>query len=129
MPTRERSDRDLIRALTGLVVESLSVSHDVTDGTVRCGQCENDRLTVGDPVVVGVTCYEGHSWELQDVYCADHAVESVAAAMPIRAEDQAVASATLEAAGYHSPDGRFHPDALTLGGVTVLDYSPPADGY
>jgi hypothetical protein len=49
--------------------------------------------------------------------------------MGVRAEDQAVVRAVLEPAGYHAPDGRYHPGALTLGQVDVLEYSPTAEGY
>jgi hypothetical protein len=80
-------------------------------------------------VTVPLSCYEDHSWEMEGVYCDDHAVDSVERTMGIRAENQAVIAATLEASGYHPPKGDFEPDALTLGAVDILDYSPTADGY
>ncbi|WP_380681466.1 hypothetical protein [Salinigranum sp. GCM10025319] len=86
-------------------------------------------LGVGDAVVVVLRNYEGFTWEIQDVSCLAHGVDRVADAVGVEADDQAVVSCVLEAAGYHSPDGTYHPDALTLGDVTVLDYSPAADGY
>lgn len=131
MPLPRRTDAELRETFTGLVVESLAVRQDVGRGTVRCAACaEADAdLTVGDIVVVVLRNYEGFTWEIQDVYCTDHRVERVSAAVGIDADDQAVVSALLEAAGYHSPDGTYHPEALTLGDVRVLDYSPAADGY
>jgi hypothetical protein len=152
----DRSERDLVRAFTGLVVESLAVTQDVSRGTVHCRRCA-DRpspsateglsesgdapsqtgprpsrlLEAGDSVVVVVNCYEGHSWEIQAVYCEAHgaAIDTVSSATAIRAEDQAVVTAVLEPAGYHAPDGRYHPDALTLGQVDIRDYSPTTEGY
>jgi len=131
---RALTERDLDRALTGLVVESLAVEQDPDRGTVPCEACppESDDaavLSAGDRVAVAVSCYENHSWEIQGVYCEDHAVTAVEAAMPVRGEHQTVVTAVLERAGYHSPAGEYHPDALTLGAVSVEDYSPPADGY
>lgn len=35
----------------------------------------------------------------------------------------------LEAAGDRASDGQFRPDAATLGGVDIPDWSPAADGY
>jgi len=49
--------------------------------------------------------------------------------MEIRAENQVVAGATLESTGYLPPDGNFEADALTLGAIDVLDYSPTSEGY
>ena len=49
--------------------------------------------------------------------------------MGVAAEDQAVIEATLERTGYLDPTGAFNPDALTFGGVVVIDYSPAAAGY
>ncbi|WP_254769246.1 hypothetical protein [Salinilacihabitans rarus] len=125
----------LRREFTGMVVASLAVEPDVVGGTVTCTACareEGDEPTVleaGDPVVAAATCYEGHSWEFADVRCPRHAVERVAETMSVRAEEQVVLEAVLEPTGYHSPDGEFYPDALTLGAVEVVDYSPTADGY
>jgi hypothetical protein len=133
MPLPRRTEADLRREFTGLVVESLAVRQDVDRGTVRCGACaragEDADLGVGDIVVVVLRNYEGFTWEIQEVSCTEHRVERVADAVGIEAEDQAVVSAVLEAAGYHSPDGSYHPEALTLGDVGVLDYSPAEDGY
>lgn len=120
--------RDLARELTGLVVESLAVEQDVAASTVPCSTC-GASLGVGDDVVATLRCYEDHTWELQGVHCRDHDVGGVAEAIGVRAERQAVVAAVLEAAGYHSPDGRYHPDALTLGAVAVRSFSPTADGY
>jgi len=95
---------------------------------VLCGAC-GETLSAGDRVRVALTCYEDHSWEMEGVYCETHAVDSVAETMGVRAENQAVVAAVLEPAGYLPPDGAFEADALTLGAVEVLDYSPTADGY
>jgi hypothetical protein len=139
MATYDRSEQDLAAAFTGLVVESLHVTQDVQSSSVACGVCGDpdtaasrsaaERLGVGDDVTVALSCYEGHSWEIHGLYCGRHGLESVAGTMGVRAEDQAVVRAVLEPAGYHAPDGRYHPDALTLGRVDVLEYSPTADGY
>jgi hypothetical protein len=122
------AERELVRRFTGLVVESLAVKQDFGTATVGCRAC-GEALASGDRVTVALTCYEDHSWEMAGVYCAGHAVDGVAATMGVRAERQAVVAAVLESSGYLPPDGRFEPDALTLGEVEVLDDSPTADGY
>jgi len=128
MPAYPLSEAELVELFTGLVVESLAVKQDFGTATVGCRQC-SETLSVGDAVTVAVTCYEDHSWEIVGIYCADHGVDSVAETMDVRAENQAVAGATLESAGYLPPDGNYEADALTLGAVDVLDYSPTGDGY
>jgi hypothetical protein len=122
------SEADLRERFTGLVVESLAVKQDFGTATVGCRQCGR-TLSTGDSVTVALTCYEDHSWEIQDVHCREHGVETVAATMDVRAENQAVVAAVLESAGYRPPDGPVEPDALTLGALEVLDYSPTGDGY
>jgi hypothetical protein len=130
MPRYPHSEADLARQFTGLVVESLSVKQDFGTATVGCRACDGGApLGAGDRVTVALSCYEDHSWEMEGVYCPDHAVESVADTMGIRAERQAVVRAVLEATGYHPPAGNFQPGALTLGGVEVVDFSPSDDGY
>jgi hypothetical protein len=134
MAPPRRTEADLRRELTGLVVESLAVRQDVASGTVRCAACVDGggpdaHLGVGDTVCVLVREYEGFTWEIQDVLCSEHRVARIADAVGVTADDQAAVAAVLEAAGYHSPDGTYHPEALTLGGVEVLDYSPAAAGY
>jgi hypothetical protein len=133
MPLPPLTDEELRRAFTGLVVESLAVQQDVDRGTVQCAACaragDDAALGVGDIVVVVLRNYEGFTWEIQDVLCNEHRVECVEDAAGIEADDQAVVSSVLEAAGYHSPDGSYHPEALTLGDVNVLDYSPLGEGY
>jgi hypothetical protein len=127
---RSLSERELRSLFTGRVVESLAVKQDFATGTIGCRDCAGDgTLRSGDRVTVSLTCYEDHSWEMEGVYCVEHAVDSVAETMGVRAENQAVIAATLEASGYHPPKGDFEPDALTLGAVEVLDYSPTAAGY
>ncbi|PSQ01563.1 hypothetical protein BRC92_10550 [Halobacteriales archaeon QS_4_69_31] len=122
------SEARLTELFTGLVVESLAVKQDFGTATVGCRGCER-TLASGDRVRVAATCYEDHSWEIEGVYCGDHAVDSVAGTMGIRAEHQAVVEAVLESTGYLPPDGNFEADALTLGAVDVVDYSPTSDGY
>jgi hypothetical protein len=135
MALPRRTDAELRRLFTGLVVESLAVQQDVSRGTVRCAACSavdddtDSFLGVGDAVGVVLREYEGFTWEIQDITCPAHRPDSLADAVGIEADDQAAITAVLEAAGYHSPDGRYHPDALTLGQVEVVDYSPAADGY
>jgi hypothetical protein len=127
MPGR-LSEAQLVRAFTGLVVESLAVTQDMGAATVDCREC-GTALSAGDRATVALSCYEDHSWEIAGVYCGDHGVDSVPGAMDVRAEQQAVVDAVLEAAGYLPPNGRYEADALTLGDVRVRDYSPTADGY
>jgi len=125
-PSADRPE--LVRLFTGLVVESLAVRQDFGAASVGCRRCEA-VLSSNDRVAAALTCYEDHSWEIQGVYCASHGVDSVARTMGVRAERQAVVAAVLEQSGYLPPNGRFEPDALTLGEVDVLDYSPTGDGY
>lgn len=122
---------DLVRQFTGLVVESLAVKQDFGTATIGCRRCSENgtTLTAGDRVSVALSCYENYSWEIEGVYCPDHAVDSVAETMGVRAERQAIVSAVLESTGYHPPRGNFQPDALTLGDVEILDVSPTSDGY
>ncbi|MFB6299634.1 MAG: hypothetical protein ABEH65_05170 [Halobacteriales archaeon] len=117
-----------------MVAASLAVEPDVDTGRVRCGRCQandatDDTLVAGDEVTVALSCYDNHSWEILDIYCADHRITTIEETMDIGAVEQAVATAVLEPTGYQSPDGRFYPNALTLGAVAVLDYSPTAEGY
>lgn len=122
------SESKLVRAFTGLVVESLAVTQDMGAATVDCRACETP-LASGDRATVALSCYEDHSWEIAGVYCPEHGVEHVTDAMAIRAEQQVVVSAVLEGAGYLPPNGKYEADALTLGAVEIVDYSPTADGY
>jgi hypothetical protein len=122
------SAADLRERFTGLVVESLVVKQDFGSATVGCRRCGR-RISAGAAVTVALTCYENHSWEIQGVYCRDHGVGSVNATMDVRAENQAVVASVLESTGYRSPDGTVEPDALTLGTVEVLAYSPTGAGY
>ena len=123
------SEAELAEVFTGMVVESLAIKQDFGAATVGCRACEDSTLSTGDGVTVTVSCYEDHSWEIEGVYCAAHAIESVAETMGVRAEQQAVVGAVLESTGYRPPRGGFEPDALTLGAVDILDYSPTSDGY
>ena len=122
------SESELTDLFTGRVVESLAVKQDFGTATVGCRAC-GDTLTSGDRTTVALTCYEDHSWEMEGVYCGEHGVDAVVETMGVRAENQAVVGATLESAGYLPPDGNFEADALTLGAVDVVDYSPTSDGY
>ena len=128
MPDYSLSEADLISLFTGRVVESLAVKQDFGNASIGCRSCAR-TLGSGDRVTVALSCYEDHSWEMEGVYCEADAVDSVAETMGIRAENQAVVAATLEQTGYHPPKGNFQPDALTLGAIEILDYSPTADGY
>lgn len=122
---------DLVREFTGLVVESLSVKQDFGSSTIGCRRCSENRTTLsaGDRVSVALSCFEDYSWEIEGIYCLDHAVNSVTESMDVRAERQAIVKAVLESTGYHPPRGNFQPGALTLGAVEILDFSPTADGY
>ncbi|WP_121822894.1 hypothetical protein [Halostella salina] len=131
---------DLARELTGTVAGGLGVDPDYARGSVPCARCHRndaavDRdegdglLEAGDEVTVAFRRYEGHTWEPVGVYCRDHGVDAVADAMPTLAEDQAVVAAVLEPTGYRDPLDGHHPNALSLGGVAVLDASPAGEGY
>jgi hypothetical protein len=122
------SERELIDAFTGLVVDGFAVGSEAGAAETACGQCDR-TLSAGDPVTATLTYYEEHTWEPTGVYCTDHPARSVDAAMGVTAEDQAVIEATLERTGYLDPTGEFHPNALTFGGTVVIDYSPAAAGY
>jgi hypothetical protein len=111
------------RAISGMVAGGYAVDQDFEGGAIPCERC-GAVLGAGDEVSAGVFDYEGHTWELSGVYCADHGVESVAETMGEGSDAQAVVAATLEPTGYHDPLGDHHPDAVSLGGVEVLDYSP-----
>jgi hypothetical protein len=128
MPPSPLTESQLREQFTGLVVESLAVKQDFGTATVGCGAC-GETLAAGDRVRVALTCYEDHSWEMEGVYCGSHGVDSVAETMGVRAENQAVVAAVLEPAGYLPPDGAFEADALTLGAVDIVDYSPTGEGY
>jgi hypothetical protein len=127
----EHPTDDLVQQFTGLVIESLAVRQDFGTATVGCRRCSegSTTLSAGDRVSVALSCYGDYFWEIEGVYCPEHSVDSVAETMSIRAERQAVVDAVLESTGYHPPRGNFQPDALTLGDVTLLDFSPRADGY
>lgn len=122
------SERELIDAFTGLVVDGIAVDSEAGAAETACDRCGR-TLATGDAVTATLSYYEEHTWEPTGVYCTDHPARSVDAAMGVRAEDQAVIEATLERTGYLDPTGSFHPDALTFGGVVVIDYSPAAAGY
>jgi len=125
---RRRSEATLVALFEGRVVESLAVRQDFGAGTVGCDTC-TARLGAGDAVSAALTCYEGHSWEIAGVHCRDHGVGTVAAAMGVRAESQAVVAARLTDGAYDPPRGAPEGRALLLAGVTVLDHSPPAEGW
>lgn len=139
-------ERELAREFTGMVAGSLAVEPDYRGGTATCRDCgtgevadaagpdtdggvDGATLASGDRITATVCNYENHTWELQGLYCPDHAVEAVPETMGVTAMDQAVIAATLEGTGYLDPTGEFYPNALTLGAVEVLDYSPAAEGY
>jgi len=128
MPDSPQTERQLAETFTGLVVESLAVKQDFGTATVGCRDCDR-TLGAGDRVTVALSCYEDHSWEIEGVFCEDDAVETVTETMDIRAEQQVVLAAVLEPTGYNPPTGNVETDALTLGGVEILDYSPTSDGY
>lgn len=134
---------DLARELTGAVAGGLGVDPDYARGSVPCARCHrgdasgdagdgdaaDGLLAAGDRVTVAFRRYEGHTWEPVGVYCRHHGVECVADAMPTLAEDQAVVAAVLEPTGYRDPLDGHHPNALSLGGLEVLDASAAGEGY
>ena len=122
----------ITRELTGAVAGGLGVAPDYEQGRVPCPRCQSDgdtALAAGDRVTVALRNYEGHTWEPVGVYCRSHGVDRVEDVMDVLAEEQVVVAATLEATGYLDPLSDHHPDALSLGGVSVLDYSPLSEGY
>jgi len=122
----------IVRELTGAVAGGLGVVPDYERGKVpctRCGSAEGTALAAGDRVTVALRNYEGHTWEPVAVYCRSHDVERVADTMDVLAEEQVVIAATLEATGYLDPLSGYHPNALSFGGVELIDYSPAKDGY
>jgi hypothetical protein len=118
----------LARELTGLVADGFGVQTSFSDGCVRCSRC-GTALGAGDAVAALLREYEGHTWEPVTFRCPEHAPDDLASLTGIHADDQALVSARLEPTGYHDPLGEFHPDALTLGGLTVEEFSPARDGY
>jgi len=122
------SERELVDAFTGMVVDGIAIESDQGATSTACERC-GLSLSAGDPVTVTLSYYEGHTWEPTGTYCMEHPARSVESAMGVDAEDQAVIEATLERTGYLDPTGTLHPDALTVGGVVVIDYSPAAAGY
>lgn len=137
---------DVARELTGTVAGGLGVDPDYARGSVPCARCRpadpsddadgrtgderpDGLLAAGDEVTVAFRRYEGHTWEPVGVYCRHHGVEAVADAMPTLAEDQAVVAAVLEPTGYRDPLDGHHPNALSLGGLEVLDVSAAGEGY
>jgi len=124
--------KHIARKLTGAVAGGLGVTPDYERGRVPCALCragEDTTLAAGDSVTAALRNYEGHTWEPVAVYCRSHGVDRVEDAMDILAEEQVVVAATLEATGYLDPLSGYHPNALSFGGVELLDYSPVADGY
>ncbi|MUV89127.1 hypothetical protein GJ629_03770 [Halapricum sp. CBA1109] len=113
------------RAVSGMVAGGYAVDFDLGNGSVPCDQCDRS-LGNGDEVTAALSCYEGHTWELYGLYCAAHGVETIGASMGAGSDEQAVVAATLEPTGYHDPRGDHHPEAVSLGGVDVLDYAPMA---
>jgi hypothetical protein len=111
----------IARAVTGMVAGGYAVEYDLAAGAIPCSQCER-ALSASDEVTAAVFDYEGHTWELAGVYCREHGVETVGAAMAGRTDERAVVAATLEPTGYRDPTGQHHPDAVSLGGVEVLDH-------
>ncbi|MFC4357638.1 hypothetical protein ACFO0N_06700 [Halobium salinum] len=131
-PVAGPTPEQVAHELTGRVLGGFAVSPDLDAGAVACGACGSsapDLLRAGDDVVVAYSHYEGRTWEPVAVRCAAHAVSRLTDLDDVRAEDQALIRAVLEPTGYRDPLGGEHPDALTLGGVAVLDCSPAAEGY
>lgn len=118
--------------MTGQVDADLVVEVDVGKGTSRCARCASPApvLQSGDRVTAALYYYyQNHSWEVHGVYCANHAPATVADAMDVRGEEQAIVEATLEASACLPPYGDALPDALTLGSVELVDRSTTADGW
>jgi hypothetical protein len=118
----------IARELTGTVAGGFGVTANFGEGCVRCSRC-GTALNAGDRVTVLFREYEGHTWEPVSFRCPDHAPDDLASLTGIHADDQVLVTATLEPTGYHDPTGGFHPDALTLGGLTVEEFSPASEGY
>lgn len=121
--TIEQARSRVAHAINGMVAGGFAIEYDLTGGAVSCERC-GTVLTAGNEVTVALICYEGHTWEPYSVFCRDHGVDTVAEAVGETSAEGAVVAATLEPTGYRDPVGDHHPDAVSLGGVDVLSYSP-----
>ena len=85
-------------------------------------------LGPGDVLQLEVERMDGE-WTPLFHRCADHAVETFPDEHTCHGTAQALVSARLEPTGAHLPGtGRYHPEALTIGHVEVLDVSTTEQG-
>ena len=109
----------LSRAVTGLPASGDTLPAAYRQDRVRCARCAT-ALRAGDRV--SVLLRDGtDGWRPVSFRCPDHAPDGLASLTSVHGDDQALVAATLEPTGGHTPTGQFDPDALTLGGVEVVE--------
>lgn len=112
----------LARALTGAVAGDTGLPTGFGEQSVRCARC-GSSLSAGEEVAALVREFDGRRWETVAFRCLDHADDELASLTAVHGDEQALVTATLEPTGYHDPRDGFQPDALTLGGVEVREFS------
>jgi len=120
-------ERELSRELMGVVAGGFGVATETETGTVRCARCANS-LSASDRVVAVLREHGGGQWTTESFYCRDHDAAELPGPTSDTSTDQVLVQATLEPTGAFGPRGVFHPDALTLGAIELLEFSPATDG-
>ncbi|ERH13573.1 MAG: hypothetical protein J07HB67_02613 [halophilic archaeon J07HB67] len=111
--------RHLARAVTGLSASGDTLPAAYRQDRVRCARCAT-ALRAGDRVSV-LLRDSADGWRPVAFRCPDHAPDGLASLTSVHGDDQALVAATLEPTGGHTPTGQFDPEALTLGGVEVVE--------
>ncbi|MEZ3144303.1 hypothetical protein [Halobaculum sp. MBLA0143] len=111
----------LARAVTGLSVAGSGLPTAYRRDQVRCARCAT-ALRAGDRVTV-LLRRGSEGWRPASFRCADDAPTELVSLTSVHGDDQALVAATLEPTGDFDPEEGFDPDALTLGGVEVREYS------
>lgn len=118
----KESEARLARELTGSPAGDTGLPTGFGEQSVRCARCGRS-LSAGERVAALVREFDGRRWEAVAFRCLDHAGDELASLTAVHGDEQATVTATLEPTGYHDPRDGFQPDALTLGGVEVREYS------
>lgn len=119
-------ERQLSQELMGVVAGGFGVATDETTGTVRCARCAT-ALTAADRVVAVLREHDNEQWGTESFYCHDHASDDLSGPIPDNGANQVLVKATLEPTGAFGPRGTFQPEALTLGAIEILEFSPATD--
>lgn len=119
-------ERQLSQELMGVVAGGFGVATDETAGTVRCARCATS-LTASDRVVAVLREHDSGQWGTESFYCRDHGASELPNPVPDAGAKQVLVKATLEPTGAFGPRGTFQPEALTLGAIEVLEFSPATD--